>query len=226
MAAQHPVHGTVPVVAATGTTPVVVPGGAAAPVVATGGAPSIGLFPQHQAQVPTALVVKERKLSIKGDDFKVKDVAGNTICKVDGKTLSIHGTKDFLDAHGKKLFTLKKKLVSIHGAYEATAPDGRVLFEVKGKFKIVGSKMVASFTNASDGKPIEITVKGDWIDRKAQMIVDKTGYVVANVTRHLATLKEAVMDRQTYYVEVAPGVDLVLIAAIAVAFDEQNNDDD
>lgn len=67
MAAQHPVHGAVPV-AAQHQPGVAHATGAA--VTSASGVPTIGVFPQFQAQTPTVLQVRERKLSVKGDDFK------------------------------------------------------------------------------------------------------------------------------------------------------------
>jgi len=188
-----------------------------------GTAAPIGVLPHFAAPQPTVLVMKERGF-LTGDDFSVEDSNGVTVCKVNAKHFTLHQSKEFLDAGGSHLFTVKKKIVSLHGSHEGYATDGSLLFEVKGKFKIGGSKMIASFTNAADKKPIEITVRGDWIDRKAEMIIEETGMVAATITRQFMNLREAFRDKQTYFVEVQPGVDLVLITALAVVFDERNNE--
>ena len=55
----------------------------------------IGVIPhfcQHQNQI--ALKVRERKVSISGDDFSVKDaVTGQTVFKVDGSAFSLRDAK-------------------------------------------------------------------------------------------------------------------------------------
>jgi hypothetical protein len=107
-----------------------------------------------------------------------------------------------------------------------------------------GSKMVASFTNKADGRPMEIELKGEWLNMDAQMVLVETGSVLASLSRDFGA-RDIFGGKQTYYVQasiacrnfaehqltsymaskqVAPGVDLVLIAALAVTFDERQND--
>lgn len=40
--------------------------------------------------------------------------AAMVVLKVDGHAWTMHGTKDVYDAHGTKLFVLRKKLLSVH----------------------------------------------------------------------------------------------------------------
>lgn len=86
------------------------------------------------------------------------------------------------------------------------------------------SKAVAHFRNAADGRQLSIEVKGDWIEKHATMTLLETGAIVAILSRQVLNLREIFSDSQTYFVEVAPGVDLVLVAALAVIFDERNHE--
>lgn len=91
---------------------------------------------------------------------------------------------------------------------------------------VIGSKMTAHFKNAADGKDLEIECNGNWRDKHCEMILVQTGQKVATITRNsMFAVKDVFADKQTYYVQVEPGVDLVLMAALAVTFDERNNDD-
>lgn len=84
--------------------------------------------------------------------------------------------------------------------------------------------MTANFTNTADGKPLSIECKGNWLDTSCDMVLVQTGQKVATVSRDIMSMKDWFHDKQTYFVRVEPGVDLALMAALAVAFDERNNE--
>ena len=86
----------------------------------------------------------------------------------------------------------------------------------------MSSKSEISFTNKSDGTAITLNLKGDWMDRSAE--VSLAGRPVATISRNFMNFGQIVSDRQTYYVNCAPGVDLVLMAAICVCLDERENE--
>lgn len=86
--------------------------------------------------------------------------------------------------------------------------------------------MTATFTNAADNKPLSISCKGNFLDKNCDMILVETGQRVAHVSRNIMSMKDWFADKQTYFVTVEPGVDLAfIIAALAVTFDERNNDE-
>lgn len=82
--------------------------------------------------------------------------------------------------------------------------------------------MIATFQNASNGAPIELLVKGDWLDRSATITIGNV--VVAQISRSYFNMREIFGGQQTYYVTVAPNVDLALMAAICVCLDEKENE--
>lgn len=82
--------------------------------------------------------------------------------------------------------------------------------------------MIATFQNASNNAPIKLLVKGDWLDRSATITMGNT--VVAQISRSYFNMREVFGGQQTYYVTVAPGVDLALMAAICVCLDEKENE--
>ena len=86
----------------------------------------------------------------------------------------------------------------------------------------MSSKSEISFTNKSDGSPITLNLKGDWLDRSAEISLG--GRPVASISRSFMNFGQLVSDRQTYFVSCAPGVDLVLMAAICVCLDERENE--
>ena len=82
--------------------------------------------------------------------------------------------------------------------------------------------MVATFVNASNGQNVEFLVKGDWFDRSASITMG--GTVVAQISRSVFNVRELMGGQQTYYVTIAPGVDLAMMAAVCVCLDERENE--
>jgi uncharacterized protein YxjI len=78
------------------------------------------------------------------------------------------------------------------------------------------------FTNAVDERHVELEVKGDWFDRSATITCG--GQPVASIGRSFFNVHEIFADKQTYFVKVAPGVDLTMIAAICVCLDVRENE--
>ena len=67
-------------------------------------------------------------------------------------------------------------------------------------------------------------MKGNWFDTKSDIVDEKTGAVVASVNRKLFNLGEIIGGQQTYVLTVAPGVDMALMCAACICFDEKNNE--
>lgn len=83
--------------------------------------------------------------------------------------------------------------------------------------------MVVTFKNrASNGADIELMIRGDWLDRSAQITMGDV--VVAQISRKMFNARELLGGQQTYYCTVAPGVDLAMMAALCVCLDEKENE--
>lgn len=86
----------------------------------------------------------------------------------------------------------------------------------------MSSRSEINFTNKSDGSPITLHLKGNWTDRSAEITLNDRP--VASIGRSFMNFGQLISDRQTYFVSCAPGVDLVLMAAICVCLDERENE--
>jgi uncharacterized protein YxjI len=73
--------------------------------------------PAFYSPTPTTLQIKEKILSLSGDDFTIATTTGIPVCKCKGKVFSVHGTKAFTDMQGNELFTLKKKMLAISKSF-------------------------------------------------------------------------------------------------------------
>jgi len=56
------------------------------------------------------------------------------------------------------------------------------------------------------------------------LLIVYIGLVVARIDRKILSGKDIFFGQQTYAVQVAPGVDLALIAALCICLDEKNNE--
>ncbi|CAK4033717.1 Hypothetical predicted protein [Lecanosticta acicola] len=177
--------------------------------------------PAFYAPQQVTLQMREKVFSLSGDDFTVTTIQGMEVCKCKGKVMSLHGKKQFTDMQGNELFTVKKKTLALFKTFEGESPNGHN-FTVKGHFSLGSSKSTIHFKNASDGQQIEMNIKGDWFDRKADITLNDKP--VAHIARKFFNVREMFGDKQTYFVTVAANVDLSLIAAICVCLDEREND--
>ncbi|CZS93917.1 related to DUF567 domain protein [Rhynchosporium graminicola] len=184
--------------------------------------PALGVNPAYCVNKQTTLVMKEKVWSLSGDTFHIVDENNHEVVQCRGQTFSISDRKQFASSTGQPLFSLRTRLLRLHKSFYAEGANGQVLFEVKGKFSIGSSKMVATFANASTKQNIELLIKGDWFDRSASITMGNI--VVAQISRSYFNMREIFGGQQTYYVTVAPGVDLALIAAICVCLDERENE--
>ncbi|EGX48236.1 hypothetical protein TWF173_007179 [Orbilia oligospora] len=186
-------------------------------------AAQVAIFPQFVAQKTEALVLKEKVFSLSGDSYDITTVEKVPVFKVQGKKLSFSGRKIFADQQGNELFHLRKEHLSIHTTYYGEDASGKVLFEVKSKFSIGTSKAYVNFTDVN-GTAHSLLMKGNWFDTKSDIVDEKTGAVVASVNRKLLNFGELIGGQQTYVLTVAPGVDMALMCAACICFDEKNNE--
>ncbi|KAK3669973.1 hypothetical protein LTR78_010145 [Recurvomyces mirabilis] len=176
------------------------------------------IYSPHQV----TLQMKEKVFSLSGDDFTIRTVDGLDVCTCHGKMVSARDRKKFTDMAGNDLFTLKNKMLSISKSFHGESPHGQHDFEVKGHFKLIGSHSTVTFKNAADGVQVELEVKGDWMDRSAE--ISYGGRPVAAIQRSYFNVREIWGDKQTYFVVVAPNVDLSLIAGLCICLDEKENE--
>lgn len=187
-------------------------------------APGIGVFRDHLHNSEVILKLTESRMSWTGDDFTIKDAQGRPAFECRAKAMSVHGRKEFYDASGRHLFTVIKRILAIHATFDGVDPkdDDKVLFTVKKGFSL-GAKLSVKFKNIiADGQEQRFELRGDWFDRKAELTWN--GVPVARIGRSFLNIREAMFDKQTYYLSVAPGVDAAMLVAVAICLDEAKNE--
>ena len=153
-------------------------------------------------------VMRQRLWSF-GDDFTIKDEAGNARFFVDGKALSLGDKLSFQDMAGNELAFIRQKLLSWGPTYEIERA-GRLVAVVKKKlFTLVRNRFTVDETATPD--PVDLEVEGSFWEYE---------YSFARNGRPTATVSKKWFSwADTYGVDVADGEDDVLILACAVVID-------
>ncbi len=89
---------------------------------------------------------------------------------------------------------------------------------------VFGSKAIATFTTPRTGKAESLMMKGNWLDTYADIVDESNGAVAARINRKLLSGRGIFFGQQTYAVDIAPGVDMALMAAMCICLDEKNNE--
>ncbi|KAI8586382.1 tubby C-terminal-like domain-containing protein [Geranomyces variabilis] len=192
--------------------------------------PVAAVDPRFIAQRETTLLLKEKIMSFSGDDFSIKEVqTGQPYFKVDGRNFSLRQKKQFLDAYGVPVFNMKKKLlklVSTQNIYKADSSDEK-LFVIESTFTFMKPKIFVVFNDLVTGEQCEVGLKGNWIARQCVLWIDRgrrgkdNQQIIGYIHSEWAEARNLLFDKQTYFLRIAPGVDMALMVAICVALDEK-----
>lgn len=150
--------------------------------------------------------VMKQKFWSWGDDFAIKDAAGNDVYFVDGRAFSWGDKLSFHDVAGNELAFIRQKLLSWGPTYEVEV-HGRLTAVVK---KHLFTFFRAKFTVDVPG-PDDLEAEGNFLDHEYRF--ERGGRAVATVSKQWFSWSD------TYGIDVAEGQDDVLILASAVVID-------
>jgi len=173
---------------------------------------------------PRSLAIQERAISFTGEDFDVFDITHNqqsSFCRVRGAMLHLPG-KDRMTVSidGTPVVQLDRKLVSMTPTYD--------IYRGKEKWGWI-EKVAVSITDTFDvyleggggfgpfKPPPAFRIEGDFLERNFVM-KNAQNEVVAKVSKDGWIQFDAFNH---YQVQVAPGMDAVLVVACACAIDEE-----
>ncbi|MGK5685210.1 LURP-one-related/scramblase family protein [Actinoplanes sp. URMC 104] len=160
-------------------------------------------------------VIREKFFSI-GDDFDVLDEHGAKVFHVDGKVFSVRNQVVIEDPAGQELATVHRHLVALRPTYEIRI-GGEKAAEVRKK---LFTPFRERFTIDVPG-PDDLEMKGNLLDH--EYVIERDGHEVAAVSKRWLTV------RDTYAVQVAPGIEPLLIIGSVLALDlalDRDDDDD
>lgn len=150
--------------------------------------------------------VMQQKLLSWGDDFTIKDEAGNDAFFIDGKMFSLGDQLSFQDMQGNELAYIKQKLFAWGKTYEIYR-RGTLAAVVK---KELFTFFKCRFTVDVPG-PDDLEATGDFLDHE---------YAFSRGDRAVASVSKAWFSfRDTYGIDVADDEDAVLVLASAVVID-------
>jgi uncharacterized protein YxjI len=148
----------------------------------------------------------KQKLFSWGDDFRIKNEAGQDVFFVDGRAFSIGNKLSFQDLQGNELAFIRQKLLSWGPTYEITR-GGQPLAVVKKKlFTLFRCK----FTVDVPG-PDDLEAQGSFLDMEYSF--QRGAQRVAEVSKRWFAWAD------TYGVDINDGEDQVLILAATVVID-------
>ncbi len=150
--------------------------------------------------------VMKQKLFCWGDDFAIKNEAGEDVFFVDGKAFSIGQKLSFQDMQGNELAFIHQKLLSWGPTYEITR-DGALAAVVK---KELFTFFRCKFTVDVPG-PDDLEAQGDFLDM--EYTFRRGAQPVAEVSKRWFAWSD------TYGVDICDGEDDVLILASTVVID-------
>ena len=141
-----------------------------------------------------------------GDDFTIRDEAGNDIFLVDGKAFSLGKQLSFRDMAGNELAFIKQKLLSWGPTYEVWRGGALAAVVKRELFSFIHHR----FTVDVPG-PDDLEATGSLTDHEYEM--KRGDRVVATVSKRWFSWSD------TYGIDVADGEDDVLVLASAVVID-------
>ena len=151
--------------------------------------------------------MREKLVSF-GDDFFIKNEAGQKVFKVDGKVLRVRDKLVFKDMQGNKVCQLQERMVTIKDTMAIEDGQGNEVARVKkALITPVRDRWTVKIRNAPD-----LDVQGNILDHE---------YEIKEGRRKIAQVsKKWFRVRDTYGVEIAPDQEDVIILAVTVALDQ------
>ena len=142
-----------------------------------------------------------------GDDFTIKNEAGEPVFQVDGKAFTVLREKlAFEDMQGQELAFIRERIIALTPSYEILR-NGEVAAVVK---KDLINLFRCGFTVDVPG-PDDLEAQGSLLDHE---------YTFTRGSRTVATVSKRWFSfTDTYGVEIEPGEDPVLILASTVVID-------
>jgi uncharacterized protein YxjI len=173
----------------------------------------VAIFPGYRAQETTILSIKASAI---GGQWNVYLPNDQSLFTINSDNLSMSDRKHVLDASGKEFCQIRRKMSGLTQTYWGQFPgddEGQKIWTVELKSTWKGLKYVCSFENKCTGSPVVMELRMGLTGMKGDVTMD--GVVVATVERLAMHL------RTEYKIEVANGLDFMVVIALFVALDER-----
>jgi uncharacterized protein YxjI len=148
----------------------------------------------------------KQKLFCWGDDFRIRDEAGQDVFFVDGRALSIGNKLSFQDMAGNELAFIRQKLMSWGPTYEILRGGALAAIVKKELFTLFRCRFIIEVPG-----PDDLEAAGNLLDMEYSFT--RGGRAVAEVSKRWFTWTDS------YGVDISQGEDDVLILASTVVID-------
>ena len=156
--------------------------------------------------------MREKLLSF-GDDYWIEDSEGRRAYRIDGKALRLRQTMDLLDAQGGHLCRVQTRVLQVRDTMVIEGPDGGRMATVhKAMVSPLRHRWKVDLTTGED-----LSAQGNVVDHEYR--IERDGHQVAEVSKRWFRF------RDTYGIQISPGVDTPLILAVALAIDAMTHPD-
>jgi len=188
--------------------------------------PIIGTEARFLAQQKVVLKVKEHILSFIGDDFSIKDTNGVNYFKCKGKYVTLHDRKYIYDIYDNPIITIKKN-ISLRFKQTLNDPvSDHEIASIKKSSLFSFRKLVIKFYNKATNQKEVLVLKSDIMSLSCGIYYgdNSNAPMVARVFKVLDA-KTLFTNKDSYSIEIAPNVDMALMVALAIIFDEYKHED-
>lgn len=150
--------------------------------------------------------MRQRALAL-GEDFWVEDGAGDRAFKVDGKLLRLRDTLDLKDMHGNRIYRIQTRAMRFRDTMAIEDAHGhRVALVREALITPLRERWDVEVDGADD-----LSVRGNIVDHEYH--IERNDHLIAEVSKRWFRV------RDTYGIEIVPGVRPELILAVIVAVD-------
>lgn len=170
----------------------------------------MGILRRHEEGAQATRFRMQTDLLSIGDDSWVEDAAGNRVFKVNGKAMRIRDTWILEDMGGREMAKIRERKLSVRDAMKIEFGDR----EATVKKALVGIRK--RFHIEVDGGD-DLKAHGNFLEHEYE--IESDDGTIGTVS------KKWFRVRDTYGIEVTPGVDVAMVLAITVAIDAMSRDD-
>ncbi|HEY5914288.1 MAG TPA: LURP-one-related family protein [Verrucomicrobiae bacterium] len=164
------------------------------------------LFKQLAEHYRSMRYLMKQKLFSWGDDFRIKNDAGEDVFFVDGRAFSLGNKLSFQDLAGNELAFIKQKLLAWGPTYEISRGGELIAVVKKQLFTLFRCRFVVDVPG-----PDDLEAQGNFLDME---------YTFRRGDRPVAEVSKRWFSwADTYGVDIAGGEDPVLILASTVVID-------
>ena len=160
------------------------------------------------AAAPEVFQMRAKLVDV-GDDYWVETTGGRRAYKVDGKALRVRDTFTIRDAGGQVVATMQERVARVRDTMKIDRP-GKPSATIK---KAAISPLRDRYVIEADDIG-EIRAQGNLVDH--EYTFERDGAKIAEVS------KRWVRVRDTFGIEIEPGVDVALILAATAAIDSMS----